>query len=445
MSFRTDKQTLEDLMLFGRSNSRSVFEIFNHTHSRGAMRVMGDMFRNPLSDDQAIRKRVENISFFTSHTIDFPFTGEMFDALEFYLNNVDRRTQLSKDQNNVSQKLRNILRGDVEFAWIHNGIIASLNLLNHLDAFLGELRKNHYPDADNRCEELAKLLVFEEWKWYKEYKGKKKVTQDQAIELDRAFRFQFRDKLLRILEHIFFIDVYMSVASVAVERKYVFPEACPAEDICLKLKGVYHPLLDKPVGNDLEMDKETNVIFLTGANMAGKSTMMKTLSIALFLAHMGFPVPAQYMKFSVRNGMFTTINLPDNLNRGYSHFYTEVMRVKKVGENLNNTGRLIVLFDELFRGTNVKDAYDATLAVVQAFAKNRDSLFIISTHITEVGEALRGVCKNIRYLYMPTRMENMKPVYPYKLTEGITTDRHGLVIVNNEHIVEIIKGEYHDF
>ena len=160
---------------------------------------------------------------------------------------------------------------------------------------------------------------------------------------------------------------------------------------------------------------------------------------------MGFPVPAQYMKFSVRNGMFTTINLPDNLNRGYSHFYTEVMRVKKVGENLNNTGRLIVLFDELFRGTNVKDAYDATLAVVQAFAKNRDSLFIISTHITEVGEALKGVCKNIRYLYMPTRMENMKPVYPYKLTEGITTDRHGLVIVNNEHIVEIIKGEYHDF
>lgn len=445
MSFRTDKQTLEDLMLFGRSNSRSVFEIFNHTHSRGAMRVMGDMFRNPLSDDQAIRRRVESISFFTSHTIDFPFTGEMFDALEFYLNNVDRRTQLSKDNNNMSQKLRNILRGDVEFAWIHNGIVASLNLLNLLDTFLGELRKNHYPDADNRCEELAKLLAFEEWKWYKEYKGKKKLTQDQSIELDRAFRFQYRDKLSRMLEHIFFIDVYMSVASVAVERKYVFPEACPAEDICLKLKGVYHPLLDKPVGNDLEMDKETNVIFLTGANMAGKSTMMKTLSIALFLAHMGFPVPAQYMKFSVRNGMFTTINLPDNLNRGYSHFYTEVMRVKKVGENLNNTGRLIVLFDELFRGTNVKDAYDATLAVVQAFAKNRDSLFIISTHITEVGEALKGVCKNMRYLYMPTRMENMKPVYPYKLTEGITTDRHGLVIVNNEHIVEIIKGEYHDF
>ena len=103
MSFRTDKQTLEDLMLFGRSNSRSVFEIFNHTHSRGAMRVMGDMFRNPLSDDRAIRRRVESISFFTSCTIDFPFTGEMFDALEFYLNNVDRRTQLSKDQQNVEK------------------------------------------------------------------------------------------------------------------------------------------------------------------------------------------------------------------------------------------------------------------------------------------------------------------------------------------------------
>lgn len=58
---------------------------------------------------------------------------------------------------------------------------------------------------------------------------------------------------------------------------------------------------------------------------------MKTFSIAIFLAHVGFPVPAEAMEFSVRNGMFTTINLPDNLSMGYSHFYAEVLRVEESG------------------------------------------------------------------------------------------------------------------
>lgn len=70
----------------------------------------------------------------------------------------------------------------------------------------------------------------------------------------------------------------------------------------------------------------------------------------------------------MRNGMFTTINLPDNLSMGYSHFYAEVLRLKKVVMQLQQTKKLVIVFDELFRGTNVKDAYDATLAVTEAFA-----------------------------------------------------------------------------
>ncbi len=72
--------------------------------------------------------------------------------------------------------------------------------------------------------------------------------------------------------------------------------------------------------------------FLTGANMAGKSTFIKPLGIAMYLGHMGFPVPASRMEFAVRDGIFTTINLPDNLSRGASHFYAEVLRIKNVAE-----------------------------------------------------------------------------------------------------------------
>ncbi len=183
------------------------------------------------------------------------------------------------------------------------------------------------------------------------------------------------------------------------------------------------------------------MVFLTGANMAGKSTFMKTFSIAVYLAHMGFPVPAKGMRFSIQNGMFTTINLADNLNLGLSHFYSEVSRVKKVAESVNQNDRLIVVFDELFRGTNVKDAYDATIAVADAFAGKRNCTFIISTHIIEAGEELKKLRDNIKFLYLPTVMEGNVPRYTYQVEEGITGDRHGMVIINNEKILEILKKD----
>ena len=267
------------------------------------------------------------------------------------------------------------------------------------------------------------------------------MSYEQAVTYDRVFRFEERDNLKKILYYVYLLDVYMTVAEVSKSRNFVQAKAYPTEVNILKLKGVFHPFLKKPVGNDIVVDKDSNVIFLTGANMAGKSTFMKTFAISIFLAHVGFPVPAESMEFSVRNGMFTTINLPDNLSMGYSHFYAEVLRVKKVAQQVRQTPNLIIIFDELFRGTNVKDAYDATLAVTEAFAEIRNCTFMISTHIIEVGQVLKERCSNIKFVYLPTLMEGSKPVYTYRLTEGITNDRHGMIIINNERIIEIINGE----
>jgi DNA mismatch repair ATPase MutS len=95
------------------------------------------------------------------------------------------------------------------------------------------------------------------------------------------------------------------------------------------------------------------------------------------------------------------------------------------------------MFDELFKGTNVKDAYDGTLAVTEAFSGYRGCLFIVSTHIIEVGEALKGH-SNIHCVYMPTVMDGAHPRYTYKLQEGITADRQGMMIIQNEGILELI-------
>ena len=102
--------------------------------------------------------------------------------------------------------------------------------------------------------------------------------------------------------------------------------------------------------------------------------------------------------------------------------------------------RLFVLFDEMFRGTNVKDAYEATIAITSAFAGKRSSLFVISTHIIEAGEVLGERCGNIRHQYLPTRMNGQVPEYTYTLETGITADRHGMVIIENEGILDILKN-----
>src|SRR5690606_1636165 len=139
------------------------------------------------------------------------------------------------------------------------------------------------------------------------------------------------------------------------------------DKLCFEVVDLRHPCLPGAVGNDLRLDQQGNVLFLTGANMAGKSTWMKSIGIAIYLAHMGFPLAVGSMRFSVLDGMYTSINVADNIALGYSHFYAEVVRVKQAALAASSGKRLMLMFDELFKGTNVKDAYDGTLAVTEGF------------------------------------------------------------------------------
>lgn len=440
MSFKIDKQTLNDLVIFGNSRTKSVYDIFNRTHTRGGAKILEEMFLYPLCDADQINERSSLIRYYRDSEISFPFRSEIFDALEFYLENTDRRTQLMSQDNTLGRKFKNLVGSDTEYTQLHNGIVCCIELLNTLHDFLSTSPTSHvHKTVLALNDQLRTLLNNANWSWYPSEKGKKKLNYEQAVIYDRVFRFEDRDRLLKILHNIYLLDVYTTVSGVAKNRGFVFAKAHPNSSNTLKLKGIYHPFLTKPIGNSITVDEKSNVIFLTGANMAGKSTFMKTFGIAIFLAHVGFPVPAEEMEFSVQNGMFTTINLPDNLNMGYSHFYAEVLRVKKVAQEVRQTQHLIVIFDELFRGTNVKDAYDATVAVTEAFAEIRNCTFIISTHIIEAGEVLKSKCDNINFVYLPTQMNGNTPIYTYTLSNGITDDRHGMMIVNNEHIIEIIK------
>lgn len=439
MLFTTDQQTLEDLNIFGKHGSDSIYAIYNRCLTRGGAAVLEEMFQYPLSDHEAINRRSGIIKYFAESGIIFPFDIVDFDVIESYLSNTDERTKLDSGRNSLSKKLSNILAQDAESAVIHKGIMALVKVITCLSHFVDsqQLIVNHPYQADATV--IADLLAEPAFLQVLKH-VKSKISNEMMAEYDALLRFRHFKVVQTILRHIYYLDVYLSLASVAVARKFVFPKANPKGNCKLTMEGIYHPQVNNAVANSIHITPTSSVVFLTGVNMAGKSTFMKSISICLFLAHMGFPVPAVKMEFSVLDGIYTTINLPDDLGMGASHFYAEVLRVKKMAYELAQGKNLFIVFDELFRGTNVKDAYEATIAITGAFATIGTSMFVISTHIIEAGDVLREKYDNVRFVYLPTKMEGTHPIYTYTLEEGITDDRHGMVIINNEGILDILEA-----
>ncbi|MGN6419619.1 MAG: MutS-related protein [Pseudobacter sp.] len=438
MLFTTDKQTLDDLNIFGKHGSDSLFNIFNRCATRGGAAVLEEMFRYPLSDHEPINRRSAIISYFASLDKAYPFPSTHFDAIEPYMANRDERTKLTQENNTLTRKMGNLIAPDNTTQMIIKGVSSLVDLLQSCRDFMQDL---NIPDDHPYAREkgtIRNILYLPVFETALGTKGKPGFAQ--IADLDITFRFRYREEIQKLLQRLYHLDLYMSIAKVAKERNFAFADALPGDTLSVKLERVFHPGVPKAVPNNIRIQPDGNVIFLTGANMAGKSTFMKSLSIAMFLAHMGFPVPAASMEFSVMDGIYTTINLPDNLGMGASHFYAEVLRVKKMAAELSAGKKLFIVFDELFRGTNVKDAYEATIAITKGFARRYNSLFVISTHIIEAGDVLRKDTPNVRFVYLPTRMNGNMPVYTYTLEEGITDDRHGMIIINNEGILDILEA-----
>lgn len=427
MNLLTDEQTIDDLRIFGKRDASGIYDLYNHTHTRGGEKLLSAMFRNPLSDKEAINQRGGIIEQFAKLKTRFPFEGALFDMAEKYLLAADEQKNQASHQTLLSEKE------------INNGVTAVIELVQRIRDFVGSTEVKGIRGYEREREGIVALLIDPVFDPVHREKSKSKLSYAAITAYDLLFRVRERNKVEKLLAYIYQLDVYISVAQVATERNFVFPKAMDKGKSHLKLEGVYHPELKHPVSNDITMDAGQNLIFLTGANMAGKSTFLRALSTAVYVAHMGFPVAARKMEFSVMDGVYTTINLPDNLGIGASHFYAEVLRVKKVVSELHAKKSLFVIFDELFRGTNVKDAHEATVAITNAFAAKSNSLFIISSHIVEAGERLQQQ-PTIGFQYLPTYMNGHTPEYTYTLVEGITADRHGMIIIRNEGILETLRS-----
>ncbi|MGN6421260.1 MAG: MutS-related protein [Pseudobacter sp.] len=436
MSFRIDRQTLDELNLLGKFRHGSVYHLFNQVKTRGGEQLLDSMFRDPLTNEVSINTRSSIFRYFQEQRLDFTLDVQQVTLMREYLDTGATGSAPMVMAGMMVKKILASLTRDERYKKNIQGLQATIVTLKKTSGIVAILQGNS-PFA-SRVSSIRKILDTPNVARLTELD----IYQDLPVRTLAFYEHLLKSRLSaemeEVLQFIYELDVYISVAAVAARKGFSYATALPPAKNLLSVKELKHPCIDNAVGNDLLMQENSNVIFLTGANMAGKSTLMKSIGIGMYLAHMGFPVAAKSMEFSVRQGLYSSINVADNIGLGYSHFYAEVVRVKQAADAAASGQRLLLMFDELFKGTNVKDAYDGTLAVTEAFAEYQDCLFIVSTHIIEVGEDLKA--SNIQFRFLPTIMEGSHPRYTYRLQEGITEDRQGMMIIRNEGILEMMNS-----
>jgi DNA mismatch repair protein MutS len=439
MNLDVDKQTLDDLAIFENGHSRqSVFNLFNRTKTIGGQEKLTTMFGRPLTDADLIKERISVLQYLRVTDIKFEADKNTCDFIEFYLRKPYHDQGFSLLTGFLSKIIYRV-NNNSEYYIIQQGIESTLKMLDMLLVFVNSLA----PGLPTKLEEFRSVItgIFEsnDFAWLMPLLKKEKLNAIETAKADHLFRRSAHFSITELLTIVYELDVYQSVSLSGKTLGFGLPSITKGEGNKLVINGLFHPFVQQPVGNDIVFDSEKNVSFITGTNMAGKSTLLKAIGIAIYLSQLGFPVPAAYMETSVFNGLITTINLSDNIDDGQSHFYKEVLRVKQVAEKINSLNNVFVIFDELFRGTNVKDAYDASLAIISAFAKVRSCFFLVSTHIVEVAHHLAKIT-SIGFRYMETVYEADTPKNSYLLKNGITEERLGMWIVNNEKIIETIEN-----
>jgi DNA mismatch repair protein MutS len=323
-----------------------------------------------------------------------------------------------------------------EYAYIRGGTFRLLSFLQGSRKQLDQIKKETLPVLLHQwIEKIESILNQKQIKQALNKFAHNKLDFVAIIEYDRLFRVHLKDHIIDLLDLLAELDALLSMAKSIRKYQLVFPEFVDTQGPCIELENIYHLFIDSPVSNNLRFNAQKNFLFLTGPNMAGKTTLLKAVGMAMYLAHIGMGIPASCAKLSVFTGIFSSISPTDNLGAGYSYFYSEVMRVKEAVNKLKANTSVFFMFDELFRGTNVKDAYDCSKLVVDGLQQWKNSVYIVSSHITELATDMEQY-PNISFRYMESAIEGHNPVFSYKLAEGVSKERLGLLILENEKIFE---------
>ncbi len=254
------------------------------------------------------------------------------------------------------------------------------------------------------------------------------IQMAYAIE---AWRKAYGSAVVRWLSVVGEMEALCSLAGYAFERPGdPFPEIC-SEGPCFEGEALGHPFLpdDKCVRNDIRLCRDLRVLVVSGSNMSGKSTLLRTVGVNAVLAHAGAPVRALRLRISPL-AIGACIQRRDSLQAGTSRFYAEITRLRQLVEITAGSTPLLFLLDELLHGTNSHDRSIGAEALIVDLVK-RGAIGLLTTHdlaLAHIAEALSPRAQNVHF---EDFIEHGKLAFDYRLRPGVVRKSNALELMRS--------------
>jgi hypothetical protein len=231
------------------------------------------------------------------------------------------------------------------------------------------------------------------------------------------------------------IELLNSIATFHYNHPaFIFPEAVN-EPLLINATSLGHPLMKETsaVVNDVSIGEKAKLHLITGSNMSGKSTFLRTIGLNLVLAQLGAPVFAKTFVFRPLR-LLTSFHHIDSLEESTSYFYAELKSLKDIIDSLSDAQPALVLLDEVMRGTNSKDKHDGSALLIKKLL-NFSCLSLIATHDTELGILANNHPGKIENFCFESELTNNELTFDFKMREGVAQSKNATFLMQQMGII----------
>ncbi|MBL4753350.1 MAG: hypothetical protein JKY52_07130 [Flavobacteriales bacterium] len=329
-------------------------------------------------------------------------------------------------------------QGKYEVLLKYEGLIESIEGERFTSEKLMLLR-NHITEsrsnktASENINSLAKIVNAFDWRLNMIYPLINAVFMwdIQCILRLEKWKSTFKDEMRTWFTSIHEIDALSSLGTFYFNNpEFTMPKITSSKFV-VKAGNLGHPLINESsrICNDLDMDGTGKFILITGSNMAGKSTFIRSVGLGLVLATTGAPICADHFEFYPMK-IYTSMRVKDSLDDGESSFYAELKRLKLILDNLNKKEKVMVLLDEILRGTNSEDKHTGSKAFIKQLTKYH-CMGLIATHDLELGGLADQFPEKIKNCCFEVLIKGEKFTYDYKLKEGVCQTLNATVLMKH--------------
>ncbi len=432
-----DKTTLHDLSIFHHDEEQSVFHHLNFTQTNGGREHLHSILSHPLHSIKTIKDVQQTIAHLMNVEDRWPTiitNGTVMVLEKFYDTPVE---PYASHANSLSSFFYKIFYA-ADYSLIKYSVEHFIAFVKGLHQIASLINQSKSLQLQVWTERIEMLLHKPFMQSMIRLEKEKKLSPVDILSFGHFIHVS-KNATNELIDIYSKLDAYLSLAIASKKYNFNFPEFQEADAPFFEAENLFHVQLTHPVAYNVCLNNKKNFLFLTGANMGGKSTFIKAMGVGVYLAHIGMGVPATKMKLSLFDGVLSNIQVADNIVKGESFFFNEVQRIKSMVEKISDGKKWLILIDELFKGTNQQDAVKCSITVIEGLRKMNNALFVLSTHLYEIGEDLKCY-PNIQFSYFETSVAGDQLVFSYQLKEGISNDRLGYLILRKEGVVEMLHN-----